>query len=76
MLYCYPERSFFIIMSSMKKARLSERQSIPLMGFGTYDVYDHSILLNAFKIGYRHFDLAQSNWNLNNVKAALYVTWE
>ena len=73
MLYCYPERSVFTIMSSMKKARLSERQSIPLMGFGTYDVYDHSILLNAFKIGYRHFDLAQSYRNLKHVKAALTI---
>ena len=74
MLNCYPERSVFIIlMSSMKKARLSERQSIPLMGFGTYDVHDHNILLNAFKIGYRHFDLAESYYNLKYVKAALTI---
>ena len=57
----------------MKKARLSERQSIPLMGFGTYDVHDHNILLNAFKIGYRHFDLAECYYNLKYVKDALTI---
>jgi diketogulonate reductase-like aldo/keto reductase len=60
-------------MSSNLKRTRYERQSIPLMGFGTYDVYDHKILFNAFKIGYRHFDLAHSYNNLEHVKAALTI---
>ena len=56
----------------MKRKRLSkDSQSIPLMGFGTYGIKDHNILMNALKVGYRHFDLAQSFNNLELVKAAL-----
>jgi len=45
--------------------------TIPLMGFGTYDVANDNVLMNALKIGYRHFDLAQSYFNLGIVKDAL-----
>ena len=55
----------------VKRIRLSERQSIPLMGFGTYDVHNPNVITNALKIGYRHFDLAESYLNSEHVKAAL-----
>ena len=56
---------------NVKRTRLSERQFIPLMGFGTYDIKEPNVLTNALKIGYRHFDLAQSYFNSEHVKAAL-----
>ena len=56
---------------NVKRTRLSERQFIPLMGFGTYDITDPNVLTNALKVGYRHFDLAQSYFNSEYVKAAL-----
>ena len=46
-------------------------QRIPLMGFGTYDIKEPNVLTNALKVGYRHFDLAQSYFNSEYVKAAL-----
>ena len=56
----------------MKRKRLSEDcQSIPLMGFGTYGINDSNVITNALKIGYRHFDLADTYGNLEEVKAAL-----
>ena len=55
----------------MKRTRLSERQCIPLMGFGTHNIHDPNVITNALKIGYRHFDLAQSYFNSEHVKAAL-----
>ncbi len=55
----------------MKRTRLSERQSIPLMGFGTYNIKEPNVLTNALKVGYRHFDLADSYCNSDLVKAAL-----
>ncbi len=57
---------------NVKRKRLSEEgQSIPLMGFGTYNINDPNVITNALKIGYRHFDLAHSYGNLEEVKAAL-----
>ena len=56
---------------NVKRTRLSELQFIPLMGFGTYDITDPNVLTNALKVGYRHFDLAQSYFNSEYVKAAL-----
>eukprot|EP01035_Chromulina_nebulosa_P025483 gene25483-33255_t len=41
------------------------------MGFGTYDIKEPNVLTNEFKVGYRHFDLAQSFFNSEYVKAAL-----
>jgi diketogulonate reductase-like aldo/keto reductase len=56
----------------VKRKRLSEDcQSIPLMGFGTYGIDDSNVITNALKIGYRHFDLADTYGNLKEVKAAL-----
>jgi diketogulonate reductase-like aldo/keto reductase len=57
---------------NVKRKRLSDVcQSIPLMGFGTYNINDPNVITNALKIGYRHFDLAHSYGNLEEVKAAL-----
>ena len=56
---------------NVKRTRLSERQFIPLMGFGTYDIKDSNVITNALKVGYRHFDLAYSYFNSVLVKAAL-----
>jgi diketogulonate reductase-like aldo/keto reductase len=57
---------------NVKRKRLSEDcQSIPLMGFGTYGINDSNVITNALKIGYRHFDLADTYGNLEEVKAAL-----
>jgi diketogulonate reductase-like aldo/keto reductase len=57
---------------NVKRKRLSEDlQSIPLMGFGTYGIDNSNVMTNALKIGYRHFDLAHSYGNLEEVKAAL-----
>jgi diketogulonate reductase-like aldo/keto reductase len=42
-----------------------------LMGFGTFNVYDPAVIINALRIGYRHFDLAESYDNLAMVKTAL-----
>ena len=58
---------------NVKRTRLSERQCIPLMGFGTHNIHDPNVITNALKIGYRHFDLAQSYYNLEHVKAALTI---
>lgn len=44
---------------------------IPLMGFGTWEIDSHDVLINALRIGYRHFDLAESYANLNFMKSAL-----
>ena len=41
------------------------------MGFGTYDIHDPNVITNALKIGYRHFDLAESYGNSEQVKVAL-----
>ena len=46
-----------------RKRFTKDCQSIPLMGFGTYDISDPNVLTNALKIGYRHFDLADSYGN-------------
>lgn len=45
--------------------------AIPKMGFGTFSVKDPRMILNAFAIGYRHFDLAESYGNLPAVKHAI-----
>ena len=59
---------------NVKRTRLSERLFIiPLMGFGTYDIKEPNVLTNALKVGYRHFDLAQSYFNSEHVKAALTI---
>ncbi len=44
---------------------------IPLMGFGTWKIDSHDVLINALRIGYRHFDLAESYANLSLMKSAL-----
>jgi diketogulonate reductase-like aldo/keto reductase len=54
-----------------RKRFTKDCQSIPLMGFGTYDISDPNVLTNALKIGYRHFDLADSYINLEEMKPAL-----
>eukprot|EP01041_Mallomonas_annulata_P012594 gene12594-26517_t len=56
---------------NLKRTRFSECQSIPLMGFGTYNIQDPNVITDAFEIGYRHFDLAESYFNSEHVKAAL-----
>ena len=54
-----------------KKKKKLMLSSIPLMGFGTYLIDSPDSIINAFKIGYRHFDLAESYRNLEIVKIAL-----
>jgi diketogulonate reductase-like aldo/keto reductase len=60
-----------------KKQKLNDTNDLntlrypSLMGFGTCNVYDPAVIENAFKIGYRHFDLAESYSNLAMVKTAL-----
>ena len=58
----------------LNDANLLSTLSYPsLMGFGTCNVYDPAVIENAFKIGYRHFDLAESYNNLAMVKTALDI---
>jgi len=59
-------------MEGNKRIKLSHHSDLefPLIGAGTFEIRKSDDILCAIRVGYRHFDLAESYENLNLVRKA------
>lgn len=63
---------------NMKDIILNNGLKISILGFGVYQISKEDCkrcVLDAIKVGYRHFDTAQAYFNEEEVRSAILKSW-